>query len=300
LSRGQPAIFEVALSHLPPAPARWRLLLEAQMPKRAWLNHWGLSVAGLLLLAIAGMAAVSAQSAVGLAQENVDNAAAAPAKGGAAPAAELPTKSQLRFYVEALGKKYTAIFLLISFVFVALIVMNVLAIRRQSVVPPELVQNFETLLNEKRYQEAYDLAKNDESFLGHVLSAGLAKLQDGYPQALEAMQEVGEDENMKLEQRLSYIALIGTISPMVGLLGTVEGMVDAFQTIAGSSTQPKPSDLAKGISMALITTLVGLWLAIPAIAIFGIFRNRLARLVLEVGIFSERLMSRFQNVGVKK
>jgi biopolymer transport protein ExbB len=114
------------------------------------------------------------------------------------------------------------------------------------------------------------------------------------------MQEVGEDEAMKLEQRLSYIALIGTVSPMVGLLGTVDGMVAAFQVIARSSTQPKPSDLAQGISMALITTLVGLWLAIPAIAIFGIFRNRLSRLVLEVGIHSERLMSRFQNVGTKK
>ena len=136
--------------------------------------------------------------------------------------------------------------------------------------------------------------------MGHVLSAGLAKLQDGYPQAVEAMQEVGEDETMKLEQRLSYIALIGTVSPMVGLLGTVDGMVRAFRVIANSATQPKPSQLADGISTALITTLVGLLLAIPAIALFGIFRNRLARLVLEVGIYSERLMSRFQNVGGKK
>lgn len=250
--------------------------------------------AWLLLLCLATAIGVSVSPKPAVAQPAVENGADA-----AAPAGELPAKSQLRFYFEALGLRYTAIFLFISFVFVALIVMNVLAIRRQSVVPPELVQNFELLLNDKRYQEAYDLAKNDESFLGHVLSAGLAKLQDGYPQALEAMQEVGEDENMKLEQRLSYIALVGTISPMVGLLGTVDGMVAAFQVIAASSSQPKPSQLAQGISMALITTLIGLWLAIPAIAIFGIFRNRLARLVLEVGIFSERLMSRFQNVGKK-
>jgi biopolymer transport protein ExbB len=87
---------------------------------------------------------------------------------------------------------------------------------------------------------------------------------------------------------------------MVGLLGTVDGMVAAFQVIASSDTTPKPSELAQGISMALITTLVGLWLAIPAIAIFGIFRNLLSRFVLEVGINSERLMSRFQNVGQKK
>ena len=112
--------------------------------------------------------------------------------------------------------------------------MNMMALRRQSVVPPDLVENFEAMLNEKRFQEAYELAKNDESFLGHVLAAGLAKLQEGYPQAVEAMQEVGEDENMRLEQRLSYIALIGTISPMVGLLGTVDGMVAAFQVIAST------------------------------------------------------------------
>ena len=211
-----------------------------------------------------------------------------------------PQTSQLRFYFNALGLRYTIAFLFISFVFVALIVMNFLAIRRQSIVPPDLVANFESLLNEKRYQEAYELAKNDDSFLGHVLAAGLPKLQEGYPQAMEAMQEVGEDENMKLEHRLNYIALIGTISPMVGLLGTVDGMVAAFQVIASSPTQPKPSELAEGISMALITTLVGLWLAIPAIALFGILRNKLQRLGLEVGIFSERLMSRFQNVGAKK
>jgi biopolymer transport protein ExbB len=178
--------------------------------------------------------------------------------------------------------------------------MNVLSIRRQNMVPPDLVQSFEAMLNEKRFQDAYELAKNDDSFLGHVLAAGLAKLQDGYPQAVEAMQEVGEDENMRLEQRLSYIALIATVSPMVGLLGTVHGMVVAFQTIARTNTQPKPSELAGGISMALITTLVGLLIAIPAIGLFGIFRNRLQRFVLEVGIFSERLMSRFQNVGPKK
>jgi hypothetical protein len=97
-----------------------------------------------------------------------------------------------------------------------------------------------------------------------------------------------------------YIALIGTVSPMIGLLGTVDGMVAAFRVIASTQTQPKPSQLAEGISTALITTLVGLWLAIPAIAAYGIFRNRLQRLVLEVGIYSERLMSRFQSVGTKK
>ncbi len=109
------------------------------------------------------------------------------------------------------------------------------------------------------------------------------------------MQEVGEEETMKLEQRLSYIALIGNLAPMVGLLGTVDGMIRSFQVIANGGATPKPSELAGGISTALFTTLVGLLIAIPAIAAYNILRNRLFRLLLEVGMLSENLMSRFED-----
>lgn len=222
--------------------------------------------------------------------------AAAPAAPAAAPAGPSKTalpQNLLEFYFKALGWFYTIAFLSISFCFVALIVMNFLAMRREAMIPMQLIEGFEGYLDEKKFQEAYQLAKQDESFLGKVLSAGLAKLSAGYPQAIEAMQEVGEEEAMKAEHRLSYIALIGSISPMVGLLGTVDGMVQSFMTIARSDTTPKPSELAQGISTALITTLVGLWLAIPAVTIYSILKNRLSRVLLEVGIVSEDLMSRF-------
>lgn len=210
-------------------------------------------------------------------------------------------RSLLGWALDALGFGYAGIFLAISFTLVALIVMNVLTARRENVVPAGLVEGFEGHLNEKRYQEAYDIAKNDESFLGKVLSAGLAKLSVGYPQAIEAMQEVGEEESMKLDHRLSYVSLIGSLAPMVGLFGTVHGMIKSFNKIANSAggTAPKPAELAEGISTALFTTLIGLAIAIPAIAAYGILRNRVAQLVLEVGILSEGLMGRFQNVGKK-
>ncbi|MHB8900439.1 MAG: MotA/TolQ/ExbB proton channel family protein [Thermoguttaceae bacterium] len=227
-------------------------------------------------------------------------APAAPAAGApapaAAPAAEAPPpqKSFLAWLIEALGWSFTIIFLGISFAGVAFLVMNILAIRRDAILPATLIQGFEAHLNEKRYQEAYELAKSDESFLGRVLAAGMEKLQTGYEQALSAMQEVGEEENMKLEHRLSYMGLIGTIAPMVGLLGTVVGMVESFSVIAASTVSPKPSELAEGISKALVTTLVGLNLAIPALAFYHVMRNRMARLVHETGMISESLMSRFQ------
>jgi biopolymer transport protein ExbB len=236
-----------------------------------------------------------------------DNPPAAPAADQVVPAAAPATtptnpsaatarpESYLQWYYNALGWFYTVAFLFLSFTLVALIVMNLLAARRDNVCPVSLVEAFEQHLNSEQYQEAYELARNDESYLGQVLSAGLAKLSSaGYPQAIEAMQEIGEEENMKLEHRLSYIALIGTISPMVGLLGTVDGMIQSFIVIAQSTTTPKPSELAQGISTALVTTLVGLWLAIPAIAAYNLLRNRVARLVMEVGIMSGNLMSRFE------
>lgn len=251
------------------------------------------------LLALVGVAALNVagiDAPPAMAQDDAAPAAA-PADQAAAVEAAPEQKSTLRWFYESLGLLYSVAFLGLSFTFVALFVMNVLTARRESIVPVALVEGFEAHLNEKRYQEAYEMAKNDESFLGQVLSAGLAKLSAGYEQAIEAMQEVGEEENMKLEHRLSYIALIGTISPMVGLLGTVHGMVQSFMVIAASTTTPKPSELAAGISKALVTTLVGLCLAIPAIAVYNILRNRVARLVLEVGIVSEGLMSRFSTVG---
>lgn len=237
---------------------------------------------------------------------DAEEAPAAPAGEAAAAnpdpdAAAAPKKDQsaLAWFFEAMGLIYSVAFLALSFMLVSIFIMNVLQSRRDNIVPAALIEAFESHLNEKRFQEAYELAKNDESFLGQVLSAGLGKLKEGYSQAIEAMQEVGEEENMKLEHRLSYIALIGTLSPMVGLLGTVDGMIRSFMVIANSSTAPKPAELAAGISTALVTTLVGLLLAIPAIGAYNILKNRVQRLVLEVGIVSEGLMSRFQNVGKK-
>jgi biopolymer transport protein ExbB len=228
-------------------------------------------------------------------------AGGAPADGGIKNEPEsTPKISALGWFFKALGIPYTLAFFLLSFVFVALAVMCALSSRRENFCPAYLIEGFEENVNNKKYQEAYDLAKADDSFLGRILSSGLAKLNVGYPQAIESMQEVAEDENMKIEHRLSYIALIGTISPMVGLLGTVDGMVRAFSLIAISNTTPKPSELAAGVSTALVTTLVGLLIAIPAIGVFNILKNRFARMVLEVGMVSEGLMSRFQSIPVKK
>lgn len=235
-------------------------------------------------------AAGGEEAAVGGGGEQGANPGAENSQAAAQP------KNILTWTYEALGWPYMLVFLALSFTLVSLLVMNLLTARRDNLCPQELVESFDEKLNEKDFQQAYDLARADESVLGQVLSAGLAKLTRGYPRAIEAMQEVGEEESMKLEHRLSYMALIGNISPMIGLFGTVQGMIASFQVIASGGSTPKPSELAVGISTALFTTLVGLAIAIPAIAAYNILRNRVARLLLEVGVTSENLMSRFEDV----
>ncbi len=210
-----------------------------------------------------------------------------------APAAK---ESFLGWLARSLGLRYVIIFLIITFNAVALVVMIVLGLRRSLICPDDLAAAFEVKLNEKQYQQAYELAKNDPSLLGKVLAAGMSKLSDGYDAALGAMQEVGEEQNMKLEQRNGYMALVAQIGPMIGLLGTVDGMVMAFDVISRSNVTPKPSELAQGIGTALVTTVVGLWIAIPSIAFYHVVRNRLARLIMEVGTVSGALMKRFATV----
>lgn len=272
------------------------MLLNSRSNHRLLAGRW---LPSLLMLAVAlslvTMAAPALDSgAVLVAQDDAGGGANA---GGGAPKAQ---ESLLNWLVKSLGAGYILVFLTLSFILVALFIMNILSARKSQVCPPELVEGFQAHLDEKQYQEAYELAKTDESFLGNVLSAGLASVSNSYTHAVTAMQEVGAEENMKLDHRLSYLALIGTISPMIGLFGTVHGMIDSFYEIANGGGTPDPNKLAEGISTALLTTLIGLFIAIPAIAAYNILKNRVQRLVLDVGITSENLMSRFEKVGQKK
>lgn len=255
---------------------------------RAAFSRAALALA-LLLPATAAVGPVLAPS-VAVAQDDVADEEGAPAEG----------ESMLVFYYKALGLRYVIVFLLLSFALVALLVMCFLQVRREALMPKALREGFEAHLDAKEFQQAYDLAKADDSYLGHVLAAGMSKIQSGHAAAEAAMHESEDEEAMKLEHKISYVSLIGALAPMFGLLGTVDGMVSAFMVIAKSATAPKPSELAIGISQALITTLIGLWLAIPAIACFALFKNWLQKLNGEVADESERLMSRFQSIGVKK
>lgn len=220
----------------------------------------------------------------------------APAPADAA--GSVTTSNVLSDFYDNLGPVFFPVFLLMSVLFVALLVMGILAVRRGSFVPNDLIAGVDESLAAGDTQAAVDLVRNDESFLGQIVASGLARLPQGKQPAMDAMQITGEDEVMKLEHKLGYLALIGNIAPMVGLLGTVAGMIDSFGTIANSTQTPKPAELAGGIQTALYTTLVGLALAIPAIVAYNLLKTRMQRMVAEAGGEGELMLERFGTVPV--
>jgi biopolymer transport protein ExbB len=242
------------------------------------------------------------QSAV-YAQEEGGDAAPAPAannnaaddeEGSAASNEPAPKgESYLVWFIGALGPVFAPLFAITSVIFVALAVMNWMSISRNQVMPQSFIDKFKEKLEASEFQEAYEVAKENDSQQAKILAAGLAKMQSGYEAAQQAMSDVAEEEIMNMEQKLGYLSLIAGIAPMLGLLGTVVGMVQSFQVIATSGTAPEASELAKGISTALITTEVGLFIAIPAMVIYEILRNKLAHIILELTVQTENLMARF-------
>jgi len=180
-----------------------------------------------------------------------------------------------------------------SFYLFALVVWMALRYRTSIAIPRPLVRELHELLEQKKYSEAYHRLTADNSLLAQILAAGVRKLPVGLPMAQRAMELANEDATMEMEHRTTYLATVGTLGPMIGLVGTVYGMIMAFRVIALEGSSPQASQLAAGISTALFATLEGIAISIPAIFFYSMFRNRIARLSLEVAMGAEPLLEQF-------
>jgi biopolymer transport protein ExbB len=110
---------------------------------------------------------------------------------------------------------------------------------------------------------------------------------------MNSISEMGDEEAIRLHQKLGWISVQAATAPMLGLFGTVQGMIASFHVIANTAN-PTPAQLASGIYVALLTTFEGLMIAIPATAAFAYLRNRLVRNLIEVGAIVEDLFERFR------
>ena len=232
-----------------------------------------------------------------------DAAGAAPAPEAQAAPAEGESAADEGAPADAGGLDYTLIqlvrfggvvgyvIILLSVVAVALIVDYALLLRPKVLVPPREVEELRDRLASGRYD---DLAEPRASFVGAVTVAGTAERARGYEAVVKAMEDRADELTGRLLRRIEYLNMIANVAPMLGLLGTVIGMVKCFNQISVAAGGADPRLLAAGIFQALMTTVMGLVVAIPAFFAFSIFRNRVDALVAEATAIAEDLVAPLQ------
>jgi biopolymer transport protein ExbB len=193
--------------------------------------------------------------------------------------------------VKSAGIVFGPLLLLVSIGLVALIVLLAMDLRMGVAIPPGFVEEFTDTVNKRQFKQAFDMARNDNSFVARVLTAGMGRLQYGIEDAREAAFNMVESVRASKEQLVAYLATIGTLGPMLGLVGTVFGMILAFMELARPGSTPRPDKLADGISHALVVTLLGIALSVPAIFCHAIFRNRLIRISMDVSNIADDLLT---------
>jgi biopolymer transport protein ExbB len=178
--------------------------------------------------------------------------------------------------------------LILSMYFVATIIRLFLELKMSVAAPPEEVAQCEQLLGARDFQGLYEFARSRTSFFSKLVSSGIAELQAGLPEARELMDREAEAETVDMERKISMLAVIGSLGPMIGLIGTLKGMIASFAVIALSDTQLKASQVAEGISEALLLTFEGVALAVPAIFFFAFFRNRVSQISVETLLLADQ------------
>jgi biopolymer transport protein ExbB len=205
-------------------------------------------------------------------------------------ASEKPQKNIFFHILESAGILFMVVLGVPSIALVALIVMLMLDLRMSVAIPPGFVDEFVDTVNKRKFKEAYDMARNDSSFLGRVLTAGMSRLQYGLEDARDAAQNMLESIRSKKEQLNNYTAVIGSLGPLIGLVGTVLGMIRSFMSL-GEGGPPNPAALSKGISEALSVTFLGIAISVPAIFFNAFFRNRIISVSMETGNIADDLLT---------
>jgi biopolymer transport protein ExbB len=208
-------------------------------------------------------------------------AAAAPAE-----AAEPDTMGMLGWLIKVSGW-IGLLILALSFYFVAVVVQQFLELRPSVAAPPEILEECDRLIQEGNARDVVKLVEQDDSFFSKALHAGLSELEYSVDEAREKLDRTADASTVDMEKKISILATIGTLGPMIGLLGTLKGMISSFVAIAISGKNLEASKVAEGISEALVLTFEGVALSIPAIYLYAMFRSRIAKISVETSMLAD-------------
>jgi len=139
---------------------------------------------------------------------------------------------------------------------------------------PNIFSRVKSLLKEERVDEALKLCEGTSGPIAHILAIGIHLRRRGLEEKERIITRAGSRIVRQLEKNLRGLAIIGNITPLLGLLGTVTGMIKAFIKIQELGGRVDASVLAGGIWEALITTAAGLSVAIPTLVAYHYFEGR--------------------------
>jgi len=273
------------------------------MKKAAWL---GVAIAVMGMFVAANWAKAQAPAAAPAAGAAVAGAAA-PATGLAldpaeAPAAETKHEGGLMAIILNAGWFGMLIWLTLitcSIISVALIVDSFMNIKDIKIMPPDLVSNVRTAMEQGDLLKAIQYCDSAPGPLSNILKAGFAQVEEGYEVVQDAVGVAADLESEKMLSRVTYLSVISNTTPMLGLIGTVQGMIFAFMTIgttqAGAAQQAM---LALNISHGLWATAVGLGTAVPATIFFYFFKNRAMSILLRMEALTLDMIKALRNVEV--
>lgn len=168
-----------------------------------------------------------------------------------------------------------------------LVFENAFSLRRKFLLPDGLAEQVRQTIVAGRFSEAEQACRQKPSFLAFVLLHGLGEVEGGWSAVEKALEEALAEQTARLFRRIEYLSVLANIAPMLGLLGTVFGMVLCFRQVANTQGSAGAAQLAEGIYQALVTTVVGLIIAIPSLGAFAILRSRVDQFVAEAAYLAQ-------------
>ena len=174
-----------------------------------------------------------------------------------------------------------------------------LVLQKKKILPPNSRSDILGIIQRSSVAGAKDALAARDDMLSYAISRAMAYVATtkSYLHLQNITAESLEEKTLELMRRIEWLNIVGNVSPMIGLFGTVFGMIKTFNSIVVAGGQPQAEQLAGGISVALVTTFWGLLIAIPSLAIYGFYRNRVEMLASEAAIEAETLL---QYLQVKK
>jgi len=163
----------------------------------------------------------------------------------------------------------------LSVISIAIMVERAIALYKRRGDAAALARLLQTHLDEGRVDELLAALRDRRSIEAVVLRAGLARRHEGPAAAEEAMQAAQVAERQELDRYLAFLGTVGSNAPFIGLAGTVIGIMQAFRNLGGNLQAGASSTVMSAIAEALVATLIGLLVAVPAVIAFNYFQRRI-------------------------